>query len=200
MSAIKRSSPTRHRRVLSENEFQNATWFIPALKRMTLKVGVARTSGDTYQELLNYAGQLLDKIVEKSIYIAEYAKRTTVKVDDVVLALQSIGDTFYPIDPEGYTLCKISKKKKLESKMSDYEKQTECHYLAKAPFIRAVRQASQDVKVDMRWSEDAIVNVLAFIEAKLLQLLQKASAARDHAGRTTLQADDVQLVQGTCGF
>jgi len=36
---------------------------------------------------------------------------------------------------------------KLESKMSEYEKQTECHYLAKAPFIRAVKQASQ------RWSE-----------------------------------------------
>jgi histone H3/H4 len=191
-------SKRSHIRVLRDNELENAVWFNPALKRMTLKAGVGRTSSLIYPVLLAYADSLLKDVVSRAAIIAINARRTTIQSDDIVLALESMGEKLYPLSETKYVHCKVSTKKTVEGRMREYDNQTQCHYFAKAPFIRALKQETQNHISNARWSDDAVVNVLAFIEAKLLSLIQSAAQATIHAGRTTLIPADLRLISRAC--
>ena len=63
-----------------------------------------------------------------------------------------------------------------------------------APFARLVRELYSEL-VEMRFTKEAIQALRSAGEAYLLEVLKKANLACRHAGRCTLQPNDVRLVR-----
>ena len=63
-----------------------------------------------------------------------------------------------------------------------------------APFTRLVRELCNEL-VEMRFTKEAIQALRSAGEAYLLEVLEKANLACRHAGRCTLQPNDVRLVR-----
>eukprot|EP00386_Alphamonas_edax_P007056 GDKI01023176.1.p1 GENE.GDKI01023176.1~~GDKI01023176.1.p1 ORF type:complete len:121 (-),score=32.04 GDKI01023176.1:310-627(-) len=82
----------RHRKVLRDN-IQGITK--PAIRRLARRGGVKRIASGVYEEIRGILRQFLDKVVRDAVTYLDHARRKTVSVSDVVLALKRQGRTIY---------------------------------------------------------------------------------------------------------
>ena len=66
--------------------------------------------------------------------------------------------------------------------------------LRKAPFMKLVREISQEFKTDVRWQGAAVAVIQEAAETYLVGMFSDAVYCMAHAKRVTLQAKDMQLV------
>jgi histone H3/H4 len=192
MPEMSGGAPKKHSKVLRDN-IQSIT--SNALGRMALKAGLPRIGGLIYEEVRGCIRHYMEDIVKAAVIYSDHQKRATVMIDDVLHAIELNGFTKQyevegPIKP-----CKISEKKKIHTKIREYQKQSDCYYLAKAGFDRLVREIASDFKNDLRFSADALINIQMHIESYVIKLFKDAGLAMIHAGRVTLQPKDIQMAR-----
>ena len=167
------------------------------LGRMALKAGLTRVAHTTFEEVRGTVSQHLGDVVTDAITYMDHERRKTVSVADVMHAIENRGFTkMYevkgPLKP-----CKVftcEEKRKIFTRIKAYQKQSDCYLLPRAGFIRLVREMGADSKTGVRYEADALLNLQAYIEIFILKGLKDAALLMLHAGRTTLNAKDVQLV------
>lgn len=200
-----KTSPSRVPKTYVGNTFVDQQSFIPAFKRLALKAGVLRMSGNSYKALAAYADDIVNHIVSALIFNIEADKRKTIRVDDVHNVLLQMGEKVLPSFDylENYPHCDISEQTTAQEQAADYQAQTHSHHFSKAPFGRMLREHTQKISNDVRWfndvrwSEEAIMYVMFYVENKLEALLEASKAATEHTKRTTLKADDIEVVVKT---
>ena len=84
----------RHRVVLRDN-IKGITK--PAIRRLARRGGVKRISGLMYEETRGVLKFFLENVIRKSVTHMEHARRKTVTVMDVALALQKEGRPIYGV-------------------------------------------------------------------------------------------------------
>lgn len=67
----------------------------PAIARLARRGGVKRLNGLVYEETRSVLRQFLHKIIGDAVNYADYARRTTIQVSDVLMALSRNGKTLY---------------------------------------------------------------------------------------------------------
>ena len=67
--------------------------------------------------------------------------------------------------------------------------------IQKLPFQRLVREIAAECKSDLRFQGDAILALQEASEAYLVEYFQDAVQCAIHAGRVTIQVEDMQVVQ-----
>lgn len=82
----------RHRVVLRDN-IKGITK--PAIRRLARRGGVKRISGLMYEETRGVLKFFLENVIRKSVTYMEHARRKTVTVMDVALALKNEGRPIY---------------------------------------------------------------------------------------------------------
>lgn len=80
-------------------------------------------------------------------------------------------------------------------KIKKYQKSSGCHFFAKEPFRRLVREIAQDFMTDIRFSAQAMTLMQLYIESYLVQVLTKANMVALHAGRVTVTPKDIALAR-----
>lgn len=75
-----------------------------------------------------------------------------------------------------------------------YQKGTEL-LIRKLPFQRLVREIAGQIKVDLRFTSDAIAALQESSEAFIVQLLEDANLVALHAKRITIMDKDIQLAR-----
>jgi histone H3 len=71
--------------------------------------------------------------------------------------------------------------------------------IRRQPFTRLVREVAQDFKDDLRFQMSAIDVLHRFIEAKLIDMMEKANRTAIHAKRVTVMPKDLQLARRLAG-
>lgn len=75
-----------------------------------------------------------------------------------------------------------------------YQKSTNI-LLAKLPFMRLIKEISQDFKTDLRWQKNALQAIQEAAEAYLVGLFEEANLCAIHAKRVTIMPKDIQLTR-----
>ena len=75
-----------------------------------------------------------------------------------------------------------------------YQKSTDL-LIRKAPFIRVVREISQDLQKDVRWQRTALLALQECSEAFLVSLFEDVNLIAIHAKRVTIMPKDMRLAQ-----
>ena len=97
-SVVKKSGVMmRHRKVLRDN-LHGITK--SDIRRCARRGGVKRISSDVYPEIRTVLKSFLQRIVLTATTYAEYARRKTVNVSDIIHALKREGRPLYGFDPE----------------------------------------------------------------------------------------------------
>jgi histone H3/H4 len=174
--------------------------FRPAFKRLTLKAQVPRLSADAYEELESYSDNLIYEVVRRVIVLISEYNRKTVKPDDVKMALATIGERFLTDSDATLVRCKPVTGKKLSTRMKRYKAQSECRYFAKETFVKMLRAHADTLQAGVRWSAEAINDLILYLEGKLILLISAANQITENAGKTTLQGRDISLVQSTASI
>src|SRR5665648_620985 len=89
---LTRSNAPRPKKILRDN-IQGVS--NPALKRLSLKAGVARLDGETYDTVRSSLREFLDNILKDAVIVKDHAKRKTLMVQDIKYALDRQGITYY---------------------------------------------------------------------------------------------------------
>eukprot|EP00960_Hanusia_phi_P075106 768373-Hanusia_phi.AAC.23 len=75
-----------------------------------------------------------------------------------------------------------------------YQKSTEL-LIKKAPFLRLVKEITQDFKSDLRFQTHAIMALQEASEAYLVSLFEDTNLCAIHAKRVTIMPKDIQLAR-----
>jgi histone H3/H4 len=86
-----------------------------------------------------------------------------------------------------------SKKSSPEKEIKHYQKLGGCLTIGKVSFERLVREITQDYKLDVRFSAEAIIMIQHCLENCVVEMLSKANLSANHAGRVRLFPKDLQF-------
>jgi histone H3/H4 len=176
-----------------------------ALKRISYRAGVYRTGRTVLLQLRKLGEKYLYSVINYAIIYAEYAKRVTISEEDIIHALEKGYISLYPTGGPGkIKQCKISNKKKIISRIREYQRQSNCFTLAKAPIEALIRQECDSIYSDnnpsfdvtaspFRWSSDALRTLHFALEYMLYKLCFAANKIAIHAKRSTIQMKDINL-------
>lgn len=104
MPAAKASSSTtkktkKPKRYWSLDDTKSATFRKPAIRRIARRGGIKRISGTYYEALAVITQKRLESVLHDAVTYAEYAKRKTVTVEDVLRSLKRRGMVLYGYGP-----------------------------------------------------------------------------------------------------
>lgn len=191
-------SRRRHRRVLRYN-IHGLTE--AAFRRLANKAGAVRVSKDIYDELRTIASDYLYSLIDSAITYMIHAKRVTVTEEDVKHSLELVGSKIYFASGD-MKMCPVSHKKKLETRIREYQEQKDCLIFPRLPIIRLIREVAQDYKSDTRFSENALIYTQVALEDVLLRTIVVALKIVLNKKQTTLDADSLKLamdiMESTC--
>ena len=110
------------------------------------------------------------------------------------------GESYKGLDLDGGAGMKKSYKFKPGTvslrQIKHYQKQTgHCFNIPKAPFIRLIREVTQDYKTDMRLSRDCINIIHMDAENYLVDLLRDSNLQAIHAKRVRVMPSDIQMAR-----
>ena len=111
-----------------------------------------------------------------------------------------MGQSYKALDLDGGAGMKKSYKFKPGTvslrQIKHYQKQTgHCFNIPKAPFIRLIREVTQDYKTDMRLSRDCINIIHMDAENYLVDLLRDSNLQAIHAKRVRVMPSDIQMAR-----
>lgn len=75
-----------------------------------------------------------------------------------------------------------------------YQKNTDL-LIRKKPFQRLVREITQDMRVDRRFTPDALLAIQEASEAYLVMIFEEANLCAIHGGRVTITPRDIELAR-----
>lgn len=172
-----------------------------ALHRLAFKAGAFRINAEVYPILRYLIKDLLDNIIRLSVEYADYERKKIVSVQHVQHAMNVLGKAFYVHEGKMKT-CPVSTKKKVDTKLVEYQNQSDCLTLAKAPVVKLIKEVAQDYKQECKWSEDALINVQIVLEDMLHKIISVAMKIVANGERKTLDASSLKLaidiLKNTC--
>jgi histone H3/H4 len=191
-SEVKKGGPKRHRKILRDNEYGITN---NALKRLALRAGITTVSVDSYAQMKEVIKEFLENVIGRAVLVMEHRRGKTIMYKDVNYGLKSSGyRELYGVPGELKT-CPVSERKTIKSQIQDYQNNGHgCVFLSQLPFSRYVRQITQDFKLDVRFSDDAIGAIQIAMEDHLSEILIKAQLMMVHVKRNTLFPNDILLV------
>lgn len=87
------------------------------------------------------------------------------------------------------------KKSKALKQIRTYQKATQCVMIPAASFKRLVREVTQDVDPDMKFSKDAFNAIQTATESHIVKILENANISTIHAGRVRLTPKDIKVAR-----
>ena len=160
-----------------------------ALQRLAHKAGATRVSSDAYNTLRSAGEIYLNSVVKYAIIYCEYEDKKVVSEDHAIHAIEHIGFSgMYRVSGTVKT-CKVSTKKKLVTRIKEYQNQHDCVTLAKATIEHQIKTIGSGFK----WSKEALINIQFALEFMLHQLLVSALKITVNAKRVTMLESDVDL-------
>lgn len=187
-----------HRKLFRDNTFAVNTAFHSTFKRLTLQAGISQTSHTAYPELATYADNLVKRVLTDAVNVMIDEETKKLSPYEVHSAIEELGENVeqYRV-PNKYRRCPAPEKMfDTESETTSYRTHSDCHEFARLPFQRMLLEHLQKVpanRVDVKLAGKSVDVMLLYVETKLLKLLRAAAALVAHAGRKTLQAEDVTL-------
>jgi len=167
-----------------------------ALKRISYRAGVYRTHSIVYFHMRQIGEKYLSSVIYYAIIYTQYGRRTTISEEDVINAIEKTGYiSLYPTTGS-VKKCKISKHKKILSKIREYQQQYDCFTLAKAPIEALIKQETATYDTSWkkyRWSLDALRTLHFALEYMLYKLFFAANKIAIHSDRSTIQHKDISL-------
>jgi histone H3/H4 len=169
-----------------------------AILKLAYTAGIADMTNNSYEEIRGILKAKMENVLGKSIKYLEYYRKKT--LDEYMIA-SSISPRMWSIDPKGKS-CKSPKTPKKTSKkprfnilnqIKFYQKRNDCLLLPIQPFTRYAREVAQDFKLDMHFTKNCMIILQYSIENFIIDILQKALKNAFHAGRTTVNSDDIKI-------
>jgi histone H3/H4 len=163
-----------------------------ALHRLAFKAGAFRINAEVYPILRHLIRDLLENIVRLSVEYTDYERKKIISTEHVQHAIHFLGKTFYAHEGKMKT-CPVSTKKKIITKLVEYQNQSDCLNLAKGPVVTLIREIVQDYRTDCKWSENALINVQIALEDMLHKIIVVAMKIVVNGDRKTLDVSSLKL-------
>jgi histone H3/H4 len=160
-----------------------------ALQRLAYKAGATRISSEVYNRIRSIGEQYLNSLVKYAIIYCDHERKKTISEDHAIHGIEHVGFSgMYKVSGDVKT-CKVSTKKKLITRIKEYQNQHDCVTLAKATIQKEIKQMGSDY----RWSEKALLNIQFALEYMIYKLLFSSLKIAINANRKTLLDSDVDL-------
>ena len=172
----------------------------PSVRRLYLMAGGKRISAEAVEVLRKWVYEFAYKIIEMSIMVAESAKRKTITVDDLILAIGSMGKKYYAAKGQVFTRCTSRKMliKSAPGSKSALRKQMAraCLYMSRARFRNLIKHVIEQVsKSGMKISRDFSDNAQYYVEAQMIVKLRVANDVVGYAGHVTLKPRELDFIR-----
>lgn len=160
-----------------------------ALQRLAYKAGATRVGSEVYNKLKSTGEIYLNSVVKYAIIYCEHEDKKVVSEDHAIHAIEHVGFSgFYRVH-ETVKTCKVSTKKKLLTRIKEYQNQHDCVTLARATIEHQIKAIGSGFK----WSKEALINIQFALEYMLHQILVSALKITINAKRVTMSESDVDL-------
>lgn len=205
----------RHRKVLRDN-IQGITK--PVLLRIAHRAGALRVSGIVYEELRGITKVYLEEVLSKTLAYTRHRRRKTVNYDDVVNAARTLKRPLISGLDVICTRLEVRKKKSKEEEGAQGQsrshrfragtvalreirraQKSDCLLIPRLALSRLVREISQDISEDIRYSSHALNAIQLYLESRLVEVLTNSVLTTIHASRRTVQPKDIQLARRVMG-
>lgn len=185
------------------------------LKRILYKAGVNRKSASVYVTMRSELATKLSGLLRKMIIFTEYARRKTVKTEDLRKALKTEGVELCAVAPnlkfkkkgteakeeDAKEKPEEEKKKRrakpgaLANKMIRQQQRTEKLCFPRTVFERIVRHVMSDFKADVKFSGAVFYLLQLVCEIHLIRLCEKAHLVATSQSRQTVFGRDIDFVK-----
>lgn len=164
-----------------------------ALQRLAYKAGAVRVSSAVYDVLRTVGRQYLTSIVRAAITYCEYENKKIISEDHAIHAIEFIGFSKMYKAVGDIKTCPKSTKRKLISKIKDYQDQSDCLTMSKGAIEAEIKTISRDFATHIKWSKEALININFALEYLLYKLLFSALKVTINSKRKTLLDSDIKL-------
>ena len=161
------------------------------IKELARKAGVKTISSTTYDEVKARIKNMLENWISNIITYTEHSKKRTVGIKEVSAGIPH--KYYSKLLNEKKCKKRKSKKSSPEKDIKHYQKLGGCLSIGKVSFERLVREITQDYKLDVRFSAEAIIMIQHCLENCVVEMLSKANLSANHAGRVRLFPKDLQF-------
>lgn len=161
------------------------------IKELARKAGVKTISSSTYDEVKARIKNMLENWISNIITYTEHNKKRTVGIKEVSAGIPH--KYFSKLLNEKKCKKRKSKKSSPEKEIKYYQNLGGCLTIGKEPFDRLVREITQQYKLDVRFSTEAIIMIQHCLENCVVEMLSKANLSANHAGRVRLFPKDLQF-------
>lgn len=164
-----------------------------ALHRLAYKAGANRVNGLVYPEMRKIIMSYLNNLIKFTVEYASYEKKKTISEDHVKMAIEFLGSKSYFAFNFKTKPCHVSTKKKIVSRINEYQNQSDCLTFPKLSISRLIREVGQDYQTNLKWSENSLVYIQNQLEDVLIRVLTVAIKILINSKRTTLDRESVKL-------
>lgn len=166
---------------------------IPGLQKIAYKAGATRVSSDVYDHVRAVGERYLKSIVKYTIIYCEHENKKIISEDHAIHGIEHVGFSGMYRASGDVKKCKTSHKKKLITRIKEYQGQHDCVTLAKATIAHQIKTLGEDYAPGFKWSKDAIINIHFALEYALYKLLFSALKVTINAKRITMLGSDIDL-------
>lgn len=161
------------------------------IKELARKAGVKTISSTTYDEVKARIKNMLENWISNIITYTEHSKKRTVGIKEVSAGIPH--KYYSKLLNEKKCKKRKSKKSSPEKEIKHYQKLGGCLSIGKESFERLVREITQEYKLDVRFSAEAIIMIQHCLENCVIEMLSKANLSATHAGRVRLFPKDLEF-------
>ena len=166
---------------------------ISGLQKIAHKAGATRVSADVYDHVRAVGERYLEAIVKYAIIYCEHENKKIISEDHAIHGIEHVGFSGMYRASGDVKKCKTSNKRKLITRIKEYQGQHDCVTLAKATIAHQIKTLGDDYQPGFKWSKEAIINIHLALEYALYKLLFSALKVTINAKRVTMLGSDVDL-------
>ena len=165
----------------------------PAFLRLAHKAGVVSLQGQVYEDIRGVTKEFLDKLVGTAGILMEYGRRKTLSEQDALQALETLKIKMYGAASTDIKRCATPEGKRVETRIKDIQKQSECVYFARAAFERVIKEILQNFTAEPRLGRGAGVIIQLATEEYIVKVFQDAQRAAMHAQRNHVEPSNIAM-------
>lgn len=192
-----------------------------ALQRLAYKAGLTRVSSDAYDETRVIAQKYISDIINLAVIYMENENRVTIFPDDIVHAIERAGyANVYGSVVGRVKQCKVSEKVTMIARLREYQAQSDCFTMSKAPLEKLFKETLLKIVEETRnnnnlwtrgaglqkpwkskwatgqtlkWAKDAITTMHTAVEYFIYSIFFASLKSMIHGKRVTLMKEDISF-------
>jgi histone H3/H4 len=176
-----------------------------AIQRLAYTAGITTMTGDSYEEIRGILKAKLEIVLRKIVTYLEYYRKITI---DEYMVAASISPKMWSSEPKAKSCgikrknpSKVSRSRRKKksagynalSQIKFYQRRSDCLNIPMLPFSRYAREVTQEYKIDVKFTKNAMILLQYSMEQYIIDILKKSLKNTIYSNRIRVEPKDINI-------